>query len=85
MWPPSIATLRLLRVSGVGSIKIALIAIPFSPPSKIEAPLISDIATPSAKAEAISPAALPKSRASFQTETVCEPRATRLIAARSPS
>ena len=70
MWPPSIATLKLSRVKGVGSIRIALIAIPFSPPSKIEAPSMSDIAVPSANADAISPAALPKLRASFQTETV---------------
>ena len=42
-------------------------------------------AVSSQSAIAASPAALPSSRASFQTLTVCVPRATRLRAARSPS
>ena len=48
-------------------------------------PGTSASAVPCASATAASPAALPSSRASFQTDTVCVPRATRFRAARSPS
>ncbi|MNT51068.1 hypothetical protein D3C72_1880180 [compost metagenome] len=54
----------------------------FSPPFQVWAPATF---WPLASATAAAAASRPRSRASFQTDTVCEPCATRLSAAWSPS
>ena len=73
-----------LLVIGVGARRIVFTV---SPPgvSKSIRWGMSDSAVPPASATAVSPASRPSSRASFQTETVCVPRAIRFKADQSPS
>src|SRR3989339_1657801 len=80
---PALMTVsRLSLVMGTGFNRIAFISIPLGPPDHLMA---LGTALPLANATAISAAAFPRSRASFQTETVWIPLATRFRAAWSPS
>src|SRR5690606_23973470 len=82
--PASITTFRLSLRIGTGARKTDLVTLP---PGGVKSttPAMSVNALPPARSEAIEPAALPSSRASCHTETVCVPSATRLSAALSPS
>ncbi|MCY1303617.1 hypothetical protein D9M70_533320 [compost metagenome] len=70
---------------GSGARKTDCMATPFGPPLKVVTPATSSIFLPPASSTATSAARLPSSRLSFQTETVCVPKATRFSAALSAS
>src|SRR5210317_163679 len=80
--PASITRFRLSQVMGTGFSRIASISTPLGPPAHL---IVLSIFLPLARATAISAAVLPNSRASFQTDTVWLPLATRFSAAWSPS
>ena len=82
--PASMTTSRLSLVIGIGVSRIEVILLPPGE-SNGSTPLTAVSSVPLASWTAASPAVLPSSRASFQTETDWVPRATRLRAAASPS
>src|SRR5580658_6639479 len=79
--PASMTTSRLSLVIGIGRRNIEFISIFLAPPENFTVPGTSLIFLPDARRAAISAAFLPSSRASFHTETVWVPSATRLSAA----
>src|SRR5438105_4286982 len=83
--PASITTFRLSWVIGTGVRNTECIGTFLGPPSNTTEPVTASILVPLASCTATSPAALPSARASFQTDTVWVPSATRFSAAWSPS
>src|SRR5216683_2646925 len=83
--PAPITTDRLSLVIGTGFRSRAVIFCFFGPSENVVEPGMSESFLPPASAMAISAAFLPSSRASFHTDTVWVPSATRLSAALSPS
>src|SRR5580704_19534075 len=83
--PLSTITLRFSLVTGSGVSRMPLTLTPLAPPVNGFTSGMAVIFLPSASATAASPEILPRSRASFQIETVWVPSAMRLIAAWSPS
>src|SRR5690606_25242128 len=79
--PASITTFRLSLVIGTGFRNRAFISTLLGPSAHLVAPSTWSSAVPSASWLAICAAALPSSRASFQTETVWVPSAMRFNAA----